>query len=228
MLCTFNQLSRGDLEQSRIFTQSTIGGIVPESIQNIKVVFLWKPEHDLRATLENGLRNVSNLDLFFPESDSAEIPDAVMKEAQIIVGWRPTPEIQQKARRLALFINPGAGVQHLIPLFQKLESTRAVTLVNGHGNAYFTAQHAVALLLALTNRVVPHHQWMSAGLWRRGDSHAASIPLRHRTVGFFGIRRRQSADPSISVRFSPEIRRMPAIPSVPAPTPTHAFEAVCA
>jgi len=61
-----------------------------------------------------------------------------------------------------------------------------VTLVNGHGNSYFTAQHAVALLLSLTNKIIPHHNWMTSGKWRLGDNEAASIPLRRRNIGFLG------------------------------------------
>ncbi|MDP8229003.1 MAG: NAD(P)-dependent oxidoreductase [Candidatus Electryoneaceae bacterium] len=104
----------------------------------------------------------------------------------IIIGWRPSVELLHSAKNLSLFINPGAGVQHLIERFRELNKTRSVTLVNGHGNSYFTAQHAVALLLALTNKVIPHHNWMSDGQWRKGDRDAISIPLRHRKVGLLG------------------------------------------
>jgi phosphoglycerate dehydrogenase-like enzyme len=59
-------------------------------------------------------------------------------------------------------------------------------LLNGHGNSSFVAQHAVALLLALTNRVIQHHRWMAEGRWRTGDREGASRPLRHLTVGLLG------------------------------------------
>ena len=61
-------------------------------------------------------------------------------------GWPHLEAMLEAATRLRLFINPGAGVQHIVPLFRKLG--REVVLVNGHGNTYFTAQHAVGLLLA--------------------------------------------------------------------------------
>jgi phosphoglycerate dehydrogenase-like enzyme len=103
-----------------------------------------------------------------------------------MIGWRPTRELLLAAERLKLFINPGAGVQHLIELFRELNEVRPVTLVNGHGNSYFTAQHVVAMLLALTNRVVAHHDWMADGRWRTGDEEAQSKPLRDRFVGLLG------------------------------------------
>jgi phosphoglycerate dehydrogenase-like enzyme len=76
-------------------------------------------------------------------------------------------------------------VQHLTDLFKEI-SKRDITLVNGHGNAYFTAQHAVALLLAVTNKVIPHHTWMVKGAWRKRDEDATSIPLREKTIGLLG------------------------------------------
>jgi phosphoglycerate dehydrogenase-like enzyme len=77
-------------------------------------------------------------------------------------------------------------------MFRDLDNSRRkadlapVTLVNGHGNSYFTAQHAVAMLLALANRIVPHHNWMREGRWRTGDDDAASTPIRDRQVGLLG------------------------------------------
>ncbi|MHA1260395.1 MAG: NAD(P)-dependent oxidoreductase [Candidatus Heimdallarchaeaceae archaeon] len=58
--------------------------------------------------------------------------------------------------------------------------------MNGHGNSYFTAQHAVALLLSLTNKILLHHNWMKNGRWRTNDRDAVSIPLRNRTIGLLG------------------------------------------
>jgi phosphoglycerate dehydrogenase-like enzyme len=48
------------------------------------------------------------------------------------------------------------------------------------------AQHTVALLLSLMNKIIPHHEWMRKGKWRTGDEDAISIPLRHQKVGFLG------------------------------------------
>jgi phosphoglycerate dehydrogenase-like enzyme len=36
------------------------------------------------------------------------------------------------------------------------------------------------------NKVIPHHNWMAEGHWRRGDEHAPSIPLRYRKIGLLG------------------------------------------
>jgi phosphoglycerate dehydrogenase-like enzyme len=154
-----------------------------------KVLFLWPPEAPLRAYLADGVAASPEIELVFPPAASEEELLALAPQARVMVGWRPTAALLAAARNLSLFINPGAGVQHLIGPFRTLNEIRPVTLVNGHGNSYFTAQHAVALLLALTNRVILHHNWMAGGRWRLGDAEAASMPLRGRRVGFLGYGR---------------------------------------
>ena len=152
------------------------------------VLFLWSPPAALRARLAEGVGEAATL--VFPEGRDAVA--ATLSEwsprAEVMVGWRPPQHELVKADRLRLFINPGAGVQHLLPDLRALNDGRepAVTLVNGHGNSAFTAQGAVALLLALCNRVVPHHTWMVEGRWRRGDADGATTPLPGRHVGLLG------------------------------------------
>ena len=149
-------------------------------------LFFWNVPNRLREYLKNGLENYPEVTLLFPEDISQENLIKIAPEADIIIGWRPTKEFLDAATKLKLFINPGVGVQHLTDLFKELNQTKKVTLVNGHGNTYFTAQHAVALLLSLTNKIIPHHKWMAEGSWRKGDADAQSNPLRDRKIGLLG------------------------------------------
>jgi phosphoglycerate dehydrogenase-like enzyme len=155
-------------------------------VKDVNALFIWNVRDELREYLAKGLQEFNNVHLIFPEDTKEEGLLSLAPSADIVIGWRPTREFLNKAERMRLFINPGVGVQHHLENFRDLTKTRDITLVNGHGNTYFTAQHAVALLLALTNKIIPHHQWMKDGLWRRGDSHAKSIPLRYRKVGLLG------------------------------------------
>jgi len=150
------------------------------------VLFIWQPPDRLREYLEVGLKQLPQVKLVFPSDIEEETLIDLAPKADIIIGWRPTKELLGAAKRLRLFINPGAGVQHLVELFRGLMSDRDIILVNGHGNSYFTAQHTVAILLALMNKVISHHNWMAQGHWRKGDKDAASIPLRDRKVGLLG------------------------------------------
>lgn len=154
--------------------------------KDTKVLFIWDVPEELREYLQQGLEDMPDLTLTFP---SPAVEDEFYRHARvsnIIVGWRPSLELLRAATDLELFINPGAGVQHLLESFRCINRERAVVLVNGHGNSYFTAQHAVALLLSLTNKIIPHHNWMVEGKWRRGDDYAKSLPLRWRKIGLLG------------------------------------------
>lgn len=150
------------------------------------VLFLWDAPPPLRQYLADGLADRPGVALRYADGADEAALEALAADAEVLVGWRPSRAVLDAARDLRLFINPGVGVQHLLPLFRDLARDRPVRLANGHGNTAFTAQHAVALLLALTNRVVPHHGWMAAGRWRTGDAEAKSIPLRGRHVGLLG------------------------------------------
>ncbi len=154
----------------------------------VKVLCIWQPNEQLHKYLLEGLKGYPQVTLIVPTDTSQETFLELVREhnPEIIMGWRPTKDLLETAKNLKLFINPGAGVQHLVPLFKDVTKNREIILVNGHGNAYFTAQHAVTLLLSLTNKVILHHNWMKEGKWRRGDNFAVSTPLRDRKIGLLG------------------------------------------
>lgn len=156
------------------------------SKQEINVLCIFDVREELRDYLTIGLKDYPQVKLIFPENTEPETYLKLAPKAQIIIGWRPTEELLNTAKNLSLFINPGVGVQHLTDLFRKVSQNRQITLVNGHGNTYFTAQHAIALLLSLTNKIIPHHNWMTQGQWRKGDADAKSTPLRKREIGLLG------------------------------------------
>ncbi|MHA2368756.1 MAG: NAD(P)-dependent oxidoreductase [Candidatus Hodarchaeales archaeon] len=163
-----------------------------KTMQNYRettVLFTWIANDRLKQYLTEHLRQISNLRLIFPEESEDTSPENLVKlapNADIIVGWRPTKELLLAAKRLTLYINPGAGVQHLIEPFREINQTRPILLANGHGNSYFTAQHVVALLFSLANKIISHHNWMTDGLWRKRDDDARSIPIRSRQIGLLG------------------------------------------
>ena len=149
------------------------------------VLFTWEVNDRLKNYLLKNLEGISELKLIFPEPKD-EILLKIAPEADIIVGWRVKDEIKLAAKKMKLFINPGVGIKHHIEFFRKLNREREVLLINGHGNNYFTAQHTVAMLFTLVNKVIPHHNWMVDGQWRKRDEDAISIPLRYRKVGLLG------------------------------------------
>jgi len=149
------------------------------------VLFTWEVNDRLKDYLLNNLEGIPELKLIFPEPKD-EILLKIAPEADVLVGWRVKDEIKLAAKKMKLFINPGVGIKHHIEFFRKLNLKRKVLLINGHGNNYFTAQHTVAMLLTLLNKVIPHHNWMVNGHWRKRDEDAISIPLRYRKIGLLG------------------------------------------
>ncbi len=141
---------------------------------------------ELREHFRRELGDLPGLCLQFAQSgDEAELLE-LARSAEVLIAWRVPPAVLQNLPDLKLWIFPGAGVQSLIEPLRALNARQPLTLVNSHGNAYAVAQHTLALLLALLNRVVPHHNWMSAGQWRQGDAEAATTPLRGQCVGLLG------------------------------------------
>ena len=153
----------------------------------IKILFIWEVKKELKEYLNAGLKNTP-VSMIFPECHEEDSYLNFAGDVDIIVGWRPTPKLLKEAKNLKLFINPGAGVQHLLEMFTDMEE-RNITLVNGHGNAFFTAQHIMGMLISVTNNIIPHHNWMKQGKWRLGDKEAKSIPLNQRTIGLLGYGR---------------------------------------
>ncbi len=150
-------------------------------------LFIWDIDKELKKHLMKNLGTEVNL--IFPDKLFEKKKSALYESADAIIGWRPDKEFLFKAGNLKLFINPGTGVKHQIELFRELSKKKKVKLINGHGHSYATAQHTVAMLLSLMNRIVPHHNWMENGIWRTSDDKdifSSSILLKNRKIGLLG------------------------------------------
>ncbi|MHA2296214.1 MAG: hypothetical protein ACXADA_09345 [Candidatus Hodarchaeales archaeon] len=125
-------------------------------ISETTVLFIWEVRDQLQQYLINNLQDLKDqVKLIFPSSSSEEELLKLTPSVDMMVGWRPTRKLLMTTNNLKLFFNPGAGVQHLVELFREVNQTNNVLLANGHGNSYFTAQHAVAMLLTLMNKIIP-------------------------------------------------------------------------
>ncbi len=157
-------------------------------VKDINVLFIWDLPRAVRKPLVEQFSNIPQVNFLFAKDyskNSQELRKLIPK-ADVIVGWRPSTDLFEIAQKVKLYINPGTGVQRIISLFREVNKTRKVVLVNGHGHAYPCAQHAVALLLTLLNKIIPHHNWLTNGQWRKNDNDAATIPLRSRKIGLLG------------------------------------------
>ena len=151
------------------------------------VLLLWEADAKLKRHLSQKVG--SRVNLVFMDNRSEKRKEELFGNADAVIGWRAEKDLLFSARKLKLFINPGTGIKHHIETFRELNKVRKVKLVNGHGHSYATAQHAVAMLLALTNRLVMHHNWMQSGIWRTSDDKdmfSASVLLKNRKIGLLG------------------------------------------
>ncbi len=159
-------------------------------VKDINVLFIWDLPPIVRKPLIEQFKDIPQVSFLFAKDysrDSLELRK-LMPQADVIVGWRPSGDLFKAAQKVKLYINPGTGVERIIPLFREVNKNRSskVILVNGHGHAYPCAQHAVALLLTLLNKIIPHHNWMTNGQWRKNDNDGATIPLKSRKIGLLG------------------------------------------
>lgn len=156
----------------------------------INVLFITEVEENLQKYFRKSLKDKKNIRLIFPKNFSENYIRKLGLNAHVIIGWRPSMELLRASENLKLFINPGAGIKHHIKNFRELHSSgKKIKLINNHGNAYSTAQHAVALLLGLMNRIVFHHNQMKEGVWRTSDNKdlfSSSVQLRNRKIGLLG------------------------------------------
>ncbi len=152
----------------------------------MKVAFQWVINPEVRTYLKQQLPGIT---LAFPENKDEDTIIATQEGAEVIVGFKLKPKFLQSIDQLRLFINPGAGVQHLVKDAKLLEEKPKFVVVNSHSNAYNTAQHSVSLTLALMNKILLHHQWTKEGKWRTDDRDARSDLIRNKTIGLLGYGR---------------------------------------
>ncbi|MBN2081355.1 hypothetical protein JW859_04015 [bacterium] len=156
------------------------------------VLFVIDAPAELREHLARQLADVPELALAFADPPEEARFLELASIADVMVGWRVSPEVLAAAGRLRQYIFGGVGAQTVLKLIDAENERRRetggneITLLKCTANTYATAQHAVALLLALANKIIPHHNWMATGLWRRGDDYAQSVTLRGRRIGLMG------------------------------------------
>ncbi|HPQ42103.1 MAG TPA: hypothetical protein PLV45_17165, partial [bacterium] len=152
-----------------------------EHNEKTRVLFIWPATDELKSYFHEALDDLAAID--FCESRD---PEAIAREAagaEVLVGWAIREEILEAAPRTRLVIIPAIGVDRHIPILRKFPHLQAV---NSRGNAVPTAQHAAALLLAATNRVLHFDRHMRDGNWRAFNDSPPSILLTDKTVGILG------------------------------------------
>ena len=101
----------------------------------------------------------------------------------IILGWDLPGPVMEQAHKLKMVAFTGIGVARFVDLEQA--RTRNIVVSNTPGYADITvAEHAMALLLAVTRHIVPLHNQLRAGKW---DQSRDAVELHGRSVGILGF-----------------------------------------
>ena len=117
----------------------------------------------------------------------AELSEAVRECDGLVVRseTKVTAELMEAAGRLRAVGRAGVGVDNIdVPA----ATQRGIVVMNApDGNTMTTAEHTVALLLALARRVPQGHASLRGGLWERKKF--VGVELRGKTLGVVGLGR---------------------------------------
>ena len=149
----------------------------------MKVAFGWKADGSLIRYFEKKLHR--RPEWLIPESHSESDICAVVSSAEILIaGGILSEKILDQAAGLKWVLFPYIGIERHIPV---LKNYPGMCIAVSKGNTGPTAQHAVALLLAVTNRITLFHERMKRGIWRRHDDDVVSTFLNGQTAGLLGF-----------------------------------------
>lgn len=148
--------------------------------------------------------------------------------ADVLVDGRPDDELLD-GERLERVVIPYAGVAPEVR--DRLVAREHLKLHNSHFNAPFVAQHALALLLAVTNRLVEGHTPLARGDWRpRYRDDFTSIDLAGRRcllIGYGAIGREvETRAKGLGMEIAALRRSPPDRPAVPTYAPAQLVEAM--
>ncbi len=145
------------------------------------VLFTWPGTDSLRQYFDAELQDIAVP--MFPETREPSDLIPLAAHADIIVGWAITESLLEAATKVRLVVIPAIGVERQIETLKKFPH---ITAVNSRGNAIPTAQHAVALLLAVSNFIPHFDRHMRKGLWRAENDQPSSLLLNDVPVGVLG------------------------------------------
>lgn len=119
-----------------------------------------------------------------------EDTESVMREiadADAMLGWRITPEVLDRAKRLRWIQFGSAGIDHTI--FPELLD-RGIVLTTLSGiHTVPVAEHVLALMLALTRRLDESMRLQSARRYERAEIASNADELAGKTIGIIGLGR---------------------------------------
>ena len=148
----------------------------------------WMAYHlESRAIVDDYISRIKHYlgDHEFVVCEDLESIKREIKDADVMIGWRITPEVFAEAKKLKWIQFGSAGVDHTV-FPELLASGVTLTTMSGIHTAA-VAEHVLALMLALTRRLNLAMQLQSERRYDRMELAATSDELAGKTLGIVGL-----------------------------------------
>ncbi|RMG31785.1 MAG: hypothetical protein D6732_14360 [Methanobacteriota archaeon] len=131
------------------------------------------------------LKNLpEEIQLVFMETRDQEKFLQEMEDADILVGYRITPELMERAKKLKHIQIPWTGFDNLGK--EHLKGRNDITVSNSHANSLAIAEHGISLLLAAAKLLTQRDMGMRKGDWTSRYEEVNSVWLTGKTASIIG------------------------------------------
>ncbi len=144
----------------------------------LKVVLTYNPGDEVVRWLKSKVS--SNVEIFLIE----EIIFGDLKDAKVLIGGKIPKEILNLAKNLKYVIVPWSGI-NIVNVDEILKYHPQIRIINSHGNALTVAEYALALLMAITKKIVESDRYLRRGDWRFRK--VPSFPVVGKTITILGF-----------------------------------------
>ena len=152
----------------------------------MKLLFLYPfNKKDLKYLLNN---LDQKYEIIIPDNYSDNELEKFIIDAEVLLGNRISKTLIDKAKKLKLFQNIGAGVDRIdLSLFKD----NNIILGNSHTNTFFVAEYAIALMFSLLKKIHHHDRLMRNGEWFKPsgehDQYFLSDTILGKRIGILGF-----------------------------------------
>src|SRR4030042_3153754 len=126
-----------------------------------------------------------NLEFIISKKDERETIEKYLKEVEAVVGGTFSKEDLEQAKKLKLIQIPFAGVDKLD--FNVYKNYPDIFICNIHANKFAVAEHAFALILALTKNIVINDRDLRLGKWHGFPTQEPTVQLQGKSIGIVGL-----------------------------------------
>jgi len=127
----------------------------------------------------------NNLEFIIPKKDERDTIKKYLKKVEVVIGGNFSKEDLEQAKKLKLIQIPFAGVDKLD--FNLYKNYPDIFICNIHANKNAVAEHAFALILALTKNIVTNDRDLRLGKWHGFPTKEPTVQLQGKSLGIVGL-----------------------------------------